>query len=98
MRVSQLGVVVSTRGTTGAVPDGQLAEIKLEFGLSHLDDDGGCRVLASDGGWFWEAETRNSLRGVNKSGSHRSPSTLVVAERFNSTNFPLNNFRGRWLS
>ena len=63
MRVSQLGVAVSTRGTTGAVPDEQLAEIKLEFGLSHLDDGGGCRVLASDGGWFGKRKQGPALGG-----------------------------------
>lgn len=42
--VSQAGVAVSTRYMTGAIADGQLAEVDLESGLSHSDDDGaGCR-------------------------------------------------------
>jgi len=66
--VSQLDVGDSAsaraRSLTGAIADGQLTEVDLEDRLGHLGDDGGgCRVLAFDVGWFWEAETINGPEG-----------------------------------
>lgn len=84
------------RSLTGAVTDGQLTEVDLEDRLGHLDDDddGGCRVLAFDGGLVLGSGSKGQPRRANKYGSHGSPSTLTVAETLSWAQFPLNNYRG----
>ena len=97
MLVSQLDVGDSAsaraRSLTGAVADGQLTEVDLEDRLSHLDDGGGCRVLAFDGGLVLGSGNKGQPRRADKYGSHGSPSTLIGAETLSWTKFPLNNYR-----
>ena len=84
---------MSARSQSGAIA-GQPAEVKLESGLSHLDDAGGCRVLAFDGGLVLESRNKGQPRRANNYSSYGSPSTATVAETLSWTKFPLNNYRG----
>lgn len=93
MLVCQREVGASARSQTSAIAI-QPAEVKLESGLSHPDDDGGgCRGTRVRCQLILAKSKEKQPRGANKYGCPGSPSTLAVAETFNSTKFSLKNYR-----